>query len=222
MWYVSDKWESVLRDCGEWRELAILQVNDPGLHPIGSLYDLGQRIAAWCDAETHIDPSPLAEIWRLAEANQPAKCITKRGHTLWQHNPATYGGKPAAGAMEAAMWRAIDVLDRLYALGTTQQPPAGGEPAGPASIAVDLAANKVTIEGETFDVEPHHARFVDMLVNARDAGGASWYVTGTKLKKLPGCKGKKISREMKALKAKVPALNVLITSRRVLGYRLTR
>lgn len=98
----------------------------------------------------------------------------------------------------------------------------GKPPSSPASIEVDLAANKVTVEGETFGVEPHHARIVDALVKARDGQGPSWYVTGTKLKTLPGCKGKKISREMKAIKAKVPPLNVLITSRRVLGYRLKR
>ncbi len=102
----------------------------------------------------------------------------------------------------------------------------GGKQAGrtpphpPASIEVDLAANKVTIEGKRFTIEPHHARFVAKLIKERASG--EWYVTGkTATMTLPGWRGKNVTREVRSLKAAVPPLDALITSNQK-GYRLTQ
>lgn len=99
----------------------------------------------------------------------------------------------------------------------TIQTDGNGDDAG--RIEIDLRNNTVSVDQISSNVSPHHAHILDALVQAAHQG--DWWVSGTTMNGLPGCRGKKISREIKHLKLAVPTLNSLIDSARGKGYRLT-
>jgi len=86
--------------------------------------------------------------------------------------------------------------------------PAEVEPPAP-SFSVKVIGNIIVIEGEEFPVQPHHANWVKMLLEAREVREK---VTGEQLTEVSGCRGKNLSREFKRLFKAVPLLADLITA----------
>jgi hypothetical protein len=85
-------------------------------------------------------------------------------------------------------------------------------------VAVNLPCNQLTIDGTPHPVQPHLAQMANALIEAAATG--EWWVTGPQMNDLPGCKGKKITREIGKLRA-IPGLDTLIRSESPKGYRLT-
>ena len=87
-------------------------------------------------------------------------------------------------------------------------------------LIVDVQRSRVLLDGAEFDVAPHHAEILAALLAAKQSG--DWWVTGPQMRKLCGCRGKNLPREIKRLKASVPALECWISSGGTNGYRLAR
>lgn len=79
-------------------------------------------------------------------------------------------------------------------------------------VIVDLETSRITVDGTDYDIEPHHARMVAEM--RKKAIEGTWWVTDTDIESLPGCKGKNLHREFKALFTTVPSLEPLIVSER--------
>ena len=82
-----------------------------------------------------------------------------------------------------------------------------------------LGPGMITLDGEEIDCQPHQYEMLRALAVARDEG--SFWVRGPKLNELPGCSGKKMSREFQTLKKLFPALKEIIEGQRGVGFRLT-
>jgi hypothetical protein len=92
----------------------------------------------------------------------------------------------------------------------------GDEPCPiPIRVAADIRRGVITVNGQDYPAEPHHCRWVEELLHAEGD-----YVSGEILRGLPACAGKKVSREMTNLKAKVPPLADRIKGEKGKGYRL--
>ncbi|MHC4406935.1 MAG: hypothetical protein ACYTG0_45545 [Planctomycetota bacterium] len=68
-------------------------------------------------------------------------------------------------------------------------------------VSANVQTGLITVDGKSHEVLAHQCRIVEALVNA-----AGDNVTGPKLSRLRGCKGKKIWQEIKKLEEAVPAI----------------
>lgn len=84
-----------------------------------------------------------------------------------------------------------------------------------APVQVSLERGEIVVDGKTHDAPSHWCRIVNLLVeNVGD------YVTGPQMRDLPGCAGKKISREITALEKAIPAIGTYLRHEGNRGYRL--
>lgn len=84
-------------------------------------------------------------------------------------------------------------------------------------VAANVQAGKVTVEGCDYEAAAHHCQIIRALV---DAGGLN--VTGPQLDTLPGCKGKKFDREIKAIEKEIPAIKRYLIHDGKKGYRIVQ
>jgi hypothetical protein len=94
----------------------------------------------------------------------------------------------------------------------------GNSPERPR-LSVEISRRRAVVDGEEYEVEPHEAQMLNALINAKE--DQEWWVTGPQMQDLPACKGKKPSRELQKLEAKIPALKDIIKHGGNKGYRLT-
>ena len=113
--------------------------------------------------------------------------------------------------------RAFAVIDRLIIFINVESI----RPQRVTVVCVNLSTNTVSIadQKQAYKVQPHWALMLNMLVENKEAGKP--YTTGKSLRTLPCCQGKKIDREIKGLKERVPPLEEILLSNNQ-GYYLDR
>jgi hypothetical protein len=82
-------------------------------------------------------------------------------------------------------------------------------------VAVNTEKGLIIVDDTEHPAAAHHCQIVQALV---DAAGLN--VTGPEMDNLPGCKGKKISREIANLEKSIPALKSHLLHEGNKGYRL--
>ncbi len=83
-----------------------------------------------------------------------------------------------------------------------------GPPSDPGTprVEVNPQSGKIAVEGRKYDAPDHLCQIVKALVDAKGLN-----VAGAEIKKLPGCRGKNICREIRALEDAVPPLAKYLT-----------
>ncbi len=85
------------------------------------------------------------------------------------------------------------------------------------SVYADVERGVIVVDGVEHEADAHHCKIVKALV---DANGLN--VTGPEINNLPGCHGKKISREIANLEKHIPALKKYLKHDGNKGYRISQ
>ena len=126
---------------------------------------------------------------------------------------------PWDDARECAKWFSIGLCDLARRLhGADSKPPGEEIPFDKIEVAYVSASVQrgVIIVGKSEHHAPaHHCQIVQALANAEGD-----YVTGPTMTELPGCAGKKISREIASLEKAIPSLKSYLKHEGNRGYRM--
>ena len=187
----SEEWREILDAANEWEDLArdarsgvawfVARCRDAGgvERIVPRLGALTSELIEWCDERTNIDPSPLHELYGTIFA--------------FAYSSETVSGSLSPD-LDSIMIRCEGVLARLRSQ-------ARRKPRRPTPVSADLRAGKIVVDGEEHEAGAHHCQIVKALL---DAGGLN--VTGPTMNELPGCRNKKIPREIANLERRIPAL----------------